>query len=85
MATITVDNPMTGIESASTSTVYVGEFAQAASPNFDMKCFPFDRKEVVFRITLQRLGVQLSIPAQETKILLKKGSSSNEWVDMFSD
>lgn len=56
MATITVDNPMTGIESGSTSTVYVGEFAQAASPNFDMKCFPFDRKEVVFRITLQKPG-----------------------------
>eukprot|EP00438_Fugacium_kawagutii_P017454 Skav220268 [mRNA] locus=scaffold3532:48504:50438:- [translate_table: standard] len=47
---------MTGRESSSTSTVYIGEFAQAASPNFHMKCYPFDSKETIFRITLQKPG-----------------------------
>ena len=57
MATLSLNNPTTGVESSSTSTVYIGDFAQATSPMFDMKCFPFDRKQTLFRITLQRLGL----------------------------
>eukprot|EP00438_Fugacium_kawagutii_P011812 Skav229671 [mRNA] locus=scaffold4264:59938:61269:+ [translate_table: standard] len=56
LATLKLDNPMTGRESSSTSTVYIGEFAQAASPNFDMTCYPFDSKETIFRISLQKPG-----------------------------
>ncbi|CAK9021282.1 Uncharacterized protein SCF082_LOCUS15274, partial [Durusdinium trenchii] len=56
MGTISVNDPVTRRESASTSTVYIGEFAQAASPMFDMSCYPFDRKETQFRITLQKPG-----------------------------
>ena len=56
MVTISVNDPVTRRESASTSTVYIGEFAQAASPMFDMSCYPFDRKETQFRITLQTLS-----------------------------
>ena len=60
MATMTLSNPTTGAESSSTSTVYIGEFSQASSPIFDMKCFPFDRKQTIFRITLQILGQKKS-------------------------
>lgn len=60
MATLSLNNPTTGVESSSTSTVYIGDFAQATSPIFDMKCFPFDRKQTLFRITLQRLGLLLN-------------------------
>jgi len=56
MATLSLNNPTTGVESSSTSTVYIGDFAQATSPMFDMKCFPFDRKQTLFRITLQKPG-----------------------------
>lgn len=56
MATMTLSNPITGVESSSTSTVYIGEFSQASSPIFDMKCYPFDRKQTIFRITLQKPG-----------------------------
>lgn len=56
LATLTLENPMSGRESSSTGTVYIGEFAPAASPNCDLTCYPFDGNETIFRITLQKPG-----------------------------
>lgn len=55
LGTVTLWDPIAGEEMISASKVYVGEFSQSLT-SFEMSCYPFDYKEVFFRIGLQILG-----------------------------
>ncbi|CAJ1354715.1 unnamed protein product [Effrenium voratum] len=55
MGVISVVNPETGDDAESASTVYVGDFSQAAN-DFEMSCYPFDMKRVGLSISIQKPG-----------------------------
>ena len=58
LGTVTLWDRIAGTEKISASKVYVGEFSQSLT-SFEMSCYPFDYKEVFFRIGLQILGKTL--------------------------
>jgi len=79
LGTVTLWDPIAGEEMISASKVYVGEFSQSLT-SFEMSCYPFDYKEVFFRI-----GLQKPADAVFTLTLVCAGEGSVSGIDPVSN